>query len=203
MTPRRFFLVASVLAPLALVAAPGCSSTSNPTSRVALFSQLGNSTAHPQDQCKLTFGDWVNVGSVGNNKVPGSPTAPINDGDTDQGHNIHVTACSVSAGGDGFDVNVSVTVDGAGAFTVNGHFTKTGPNTGINVVFSRGDTGTFTEGANIPPGDPGCTADFPRPEMGVEAGRIWAHVLCPNETLQSQNRVCQGEAEFRFENCSQ
>jgi len=196
MSPSRFLLPVMAMAPFAMAAlTPGCSSNSSPTPRVALFSQLGNSTAHPQAECKLTFADWVDVGSVGDNKVPGSSTTPVDDGGQDQGHNIHVTACSVTGEGDGFLVNVSVTVDGQGAFTVNGHFGKTGTQTGIQAVFSRGDTGTFTESD--------CTADYPRQEMGVEAGRIWAQVHCPNEVFASQGRTCQGFAEFRFENCTQ
>jgi hypothetical protein len=199
MSPTRFLVPALALATTAIATMPGCSSSSSPTPRVALFAQLGASVDHPQDVCKQTFGDWVTVGSIGDNKLPGASTAPVNDGDSDQGHHISVTACSVTGDNGGFLVNVSVTVQGVGAFTVNGHFNAGTTNTGIQAVFSRGDTGTFTESD--------CTADFKRdgndaPEMGVAGGRVWATVYCPNETLQAQGRVCKGQAEFRFENCS-
>jgi hypothetical protein len=190
------------LATLALVAAlaPACSSAAIPPFKVALYSQLGNSTDHPATQCQLTYTEWLNVGAVGAGQTPGALTVPVTDGDTDQGRAISVPICSVVAAGDGYDVNVSVKVGGSagGSFSVNGHFTGAGTQTNIQAVFQRGDTGAFKEND--------CQATLgtaARPEMGIAPGRVWAMIECPNVILSNSARVCRAAAEFRFENCSQ
>ena len=201
MTPSRNLLRAVVVAtaPLALVLASsaGCSDKTNPTSRVALFSQLGTSNAHPQAQCQLgPLHDWVTVGQLGPNRLPGDPTVPVNDGDPWNGQTIHITACSIVPSGGGFIVNASVTQDGQGSFTVNTVNTPLaaqGPVTGIQAIFARGDTGSFRQD--------NCTVTFPRPEMGVKAGAVWGQIDCPDVVYPGQNRTCAAAAEFRFENC--
>lgn len=197
MTPSRIFLPACLLAPLALVVASGCSSKTNPTSRVAVYTEFGNGT-HSQDECRLgPKVQWASIGQLGPNRQPGDPTVPVNDGDAWQGHSVHIQACSVIADGNGFQVNVSATIEGAegGTVSFNGKFLPAQDNASIMGVFSRQDTGQFV--------DPACTAKFDRPEMGVKAGAVWASLDCPNAANKGQNRVCAGSAEIRFENCDQ
>ncbi len=203
MTPSRTFLsplAASVLVCLvagSVVAATGCGTKTNPTSHVAVQSTLGNSTAHPQAQCQLGSQlPWVNIGVLGSSKIPGDNSTVVNDGDAWQGQNVHVTACSVLQSGTNYDVHVSVTQDGQGSFSVNTvgtPITYPGPVSGIQAIFQRGDTGSFRQDD--------CTLSFPRPEMGLKGGAIWAQVDCPNVVFSGQNRTCSGSAEFRFENC--
>jgi hypothetical protein len=190
----RVVLLSVLVTGLVSTAWLGCSSDAGPSARVALFSQVGNGT-HTQDECKLgAFQDWVNVGHVGDNKLPGDQTAPVNTGDAWEGHTVTATACNVTGEGDGFQVNVSVTLEGIGSFTANGHFTASQPVTPVQGVFQRQDTGSFSQSD--------CTATYPRPEMGVAGGRVWAYIDCPNTKLPAQNRTCAAHAEFRFENCT-
>lgn len=200
MTPSRSFLstLAAVVAiPAAVLAVPGCGDKTNPTSHVAIQSTLGNTTAHPQAECQLGSQlPWVNIGVLGSSKIPGSNSQIVNDGDSWQGQAVHVTACSVLQNGSNYEVHVSVTQDGQGSFTVNTvntPITFPGPVSGIQVIFARGDTGSFRQDD--------CTLTFPRDEMGVKGGAIWAQVECPNAVFSGQHRTCGGSAEFRFENC--
>ncbi len=200
MTPSRIFLstlAAVAFSSTAVLSLPGCGSKSNPVSHVALQSTLGNSPDHPQAQCQLgSQGPWLNVGVVGSSKIPGSNSTIVNDGDVWAGQTVHITACSVLQSGANYEVHVSVTQDGTGSFTVNTVNTPVsapGPVSGIQVIFARGDTGTFRQND--------CTLSFPRDEMGVKGGAIWAQVDCPNVVFGSQNRTCAASAEFRFENC--
>jgi hypothetical protein len=191
MRPSR--IVVPVIAALACVVWMGCSSNTNPTARIAVLSQVGQGT-HTPNECQLgPFADWVTVGKVGDARIPGDPTTAVNSGDVWAGHTVTATACNVSHDGDGFQVNVSVTVDGQGSFTVNGHFTKSPPFT-AETIFQRGDTGSFKQ--------EDCAVTYPREEMGIDGGRVWAHVDCPNIVFPGQHRTCAGTAEFRFENCT-
>jgi hypothetical protein len=199
MISSRFVLSAALASIAALVAAPGCSSE-DPVSRVAIYSELGDSAAHPHGECQLAKAPWLVVGAVGNGKSTSlDATTPINDGD--QG--VHITACSVVAEGNGFRVNVSVRLDGSngGALAVDGHLNSDRSQSSVRAVFSRSDTGAFSQS--------NCTATFTRdgenaPEMGVAGGRVWANVNCPDAELTTQGtRVCGANAEFRFENCSE
>ncbi len=200
MTTSRTFLstlAATVAVSAGVLAVPGCGDKTNPTAHVALTSNLGNTADHPQAQCQLgSQQPWVNIGVLGNAKIPGQNSTVVNDGDSWQGQAVHITACSVLQNGPNYEVHVSVTQDGQGSFTVNTvstPITQGGPITGIQGIFARGDTGTFRQDD--------CTISFPRSEMGVKGGAIWAQIDCPNAVFGGQNRTCGGTAEFRFENC--
>jgi hypothetical protein len=140
------------------------------------------------------FVTWLAIGQVGDNKPPGQATVAVASGDAWDGHTVTATACSVAPSGDGFQVNVSAILDGVGALTLNGRLNAQGPIPGVQAVFTRYDTGSFSQDD--------CTATFPRPEMGIAGGRVWVHVDCQNLKLASQNRTCSGLAELRFENCT-
>jgi hypothetical protein len=193
MTTSRV-LVSAIALGVAVTAWLGCSSDKGPNARVALASNLGASQDHPQDVCKLSPAPWITIGKLGENVTPGDPTVPVNSGDAWDGHTVTATACNVTTDGDGFQVNVSVTVDGVGSFSVNGHVTTTPPVTPVQGIFQRSDTGSFRQDD--------CTITYPRPEMGVAGGRVWGRIDCPNATFSGQSRVCNAYAEFRFENCN-
>jgi hypothetical protein len=193
MTPSRV-LISAIAIGLASASWLGCSSDPGPTPRVALNSQLGSSTAHPQDVCKQSSAAWIVIGAVGDQATAGSPTVPVNSGDAWNGHTVTATTCSVGADGDGFQVDVAVTLDTVGSFTVHGHFTTTGPIPGVQGIFQRSDTGSFSQND--------CNVTFPRPEMTVAPGRVWGQIDCPDASFPAQNRICHASAEFRFENCS-
>ena len=200
MTTSRTFLsplAAVVFVSGAVLAVPGCGDKTSPTSHVAVQSTLGNTNDHPQAQCQLGSQlAWINIGVLGSSKLPGDNSTVVSDGDAWQGQSVHVTACSVLQSGANYEVHVSVTQDGQGSFTVNTvstPLTYPGPVSGVQGIFARGDTGTFRQDD--------CTLDFPRPEMGIKGGAIWAHINCPNVVFSGQNRTCGADAEFRFENC--
>ena len=203
-------LVAFALASLGLAVAPGCSSTQNAPPRVALYSTVGDSTAHPQNECKLAPTDWLDIGAIGATTAgAGDQAIPINDGDVDSasgtaatglGHTVHVSQCSVVASNGGYDVSVAVDVDNVGSFSVSGHFTGDGTQNNVHAVFSRADTGGFVEDD--------CTVDYTTADTntghpGIAPGRVWGQLKCPNATYEAQSRTCAGFAEFRFENCAQ
>src|SRR5690349_878662 len=98
MTPSRIALSAIALG-LTCASWLGCSSDAGPPARIAVFSQVGNGK-HTQDECKLgSFLDWVIVGKVGDNNIPGSATVPVNSGDAWEGHTVNATACNVTTDG--------------------------------------------------------------------------------------------------------
>jgi len=192
MTPSRV-LVWSIALGVTAASWLGCSNDSGPSARVALNSTLGSSSAHPQDVCKLSPAPWITIGAVGNQVAPGSTTVPVNNGEAWNGHTV-TADCSVTADGDGFQVQASVSVDTVGSFSVSGRFTTTGPITPVQGIFQRGDTGSFKQD--------NCTVTYPRPdEMKIAGGRVWAQIDCPDATFEAQNRICHAQAEFRFENC--
>jgi hypothetical protein len=38
--------------------------------------------------------------------------------------------------------------------------------------------------------------------MGVAAGRLWADLDCPTATDSVNEKICEGKATFKFENCA-
>jgi hypothetical protein len=120
-------------------------------------------------------------------------------------------SCKVDPSGAGFNIQLSAQVDGpsGGTFTAVGQVDSNG-GTGI--------AGGFTSAANGSFFDPNCSIDFtynmgPVPVAGspVAAGRIWAHMDCPNAVQSGTSevgadggptvRTCDGHADFLFENC--
>ena len=79
----------------------------------------------------------------------GTPTGPIpttvTDGNTQAGAAVHVN-CSVSPNGDGFNLQLTATVEGlsGGTMTVTGHVTSQG-GSGLSGTFNSSDNGTFSQ----------------------------------------------------------
>ena len=70
------------------------------------------------------------------------------------------------------------------------------PVTNIRGVFQRGDFGKFEQRD--------CTADYsPSTVAGVAGGRVWALMKCPDIVRADQDQHCEGQVQFRFENCTQ
>jgi len=168
-----------------------CSSDSPATPRIYLTSTLspGNESGVNDGTKCLVTGPWLAAGAKDQNNA----VTPVNSGD----NGVTVT-CTVAQEGDGFKVSANITQNGQGGLTVQGHFTASGQQSHIRAVFARSDTGAFQEDD--------CTADYaPNPLMGIAAGRVWGTLACPHETNDESSppHVCNGIAEFRFENCSQ
>jgi hypothetical protein len=190
---RRLAFV--VPACLALVCASACSDPAPPARRVILTATFGPGN-HTGTECPIAQTDWVDIGSFGN--PPLVPVRPVQAGG-DNGNGPVDVICSVK-GNDaaGYDVAASATLSGlsGGTVSITGHFTTTGDQPNINGVFQRQDYGQFREAD--------CTVTFTQnPNMGIAPGRVWGYLTCPNAARADQGRVCDAEAEIRFENCDQ
>ena len=190
--PLAFILPACV----AVFCAPGCSDPAPPARRVILTAQLAPGT-HSSTECPIASTEWVDIGAFGN-PAQGVPVRPVNSGEDNGNGPVDIT-CSVK-GNDatGYDVAASATLSGlsGGTVSITGHFTTTGDQASIIGVFQRSDYGQFREND--------CTVTFTENQnMGVAPGRVWGSLHCPNAGRADQNRVCDGEAQFRFENCDQ
>lgn len=180
---------------IAVFCAPGCSDAAPPSRRVILEATFGPGN-HTATECPISGTDWVDIGAFGN--PPIIPVRPVNSGEDNGNGPVDIT-CSVK-GNDaaGYEVAASATLSGlsGGTVSVTGHFTTTGEQTGLVGVFQRSDYGQFRQND--------CTVTFTdNPNMGVAPGRVWGKLLCVNAARSDQGRTCDGEAQFRFENCDQ
>ncbi|MGH7294348.1 MAG: hypothetical protein ACRELB_05420, partial [Polyangiaceae bacterium] len=146
---------------------------------------------------------WLAIG------IPGAsrPTTIV-DGGQENFATVHV-ACSVVPVGTGFDVALSVLEDNASAAGL----VITSP-AGTGAVTGSGAAGIAVDWKSntLTATQSDCTLRFtygagpvPSPTP-VSAGRIWAHVSCPQATFVSDAGApvtCDGEADFLFENCAQ
>ena len=199
---------APLLAASAVAAA--CSSTKPAAPDAFIQATVGPGPTTPNSVCHLgTVQPWLDVGTATGN----DPTR-VTDGDNQAGSTVHV-ACTVATSGSGFDINLNATQEGlqGGSITITspsgqGAVTTSG-GSGITAVFQSGQNGTFR--------DNNCTLSYEYQgstvpdQPPVAAGRIWAHISCPNAQVQGQtvqapdggteNRTCDGEADFLFEQC--
>jgi hypothetical protein len=171
--------------------------------RVFVDSTMGPGT-NPQSVCKLVTAPWLQIGT---------PTQSVDDGASQGNETVSVT-CAVQATNAGYDVQATTTLSGAtgGSITLTGHFAGSGTESGLHAAFTRGDTGTFVEND--------CTAAYSDPSGassdhgGIAPGRVWVFLHCPSAQKNSETvpnpdggvpitRTCDGEAELKFENCSQ
>lgn len=119
--------------------------------------------------------------------------------------------CAVRAVGKGYDVSVSVVVQGPGG----GSFTLDSPQ-GLGAVRVSGAQGLAASFASTQAGatyqESDCTLSFtylgqPVPDSpSVFPSRIWAHVSCPTAQPQGASDAsdtCDGEADFLFERCAE
>lgn len=175
----------------------GCSDNEALVPRVEISSSLksGNTPENNMLKCKLRADDqWVGI----RRSSPGEDQSTSVDSGTQNfdGRDVGV-ACSITANGDGFQVNANAALSGVGSVTIIGLMRPSGaaPQPGIQGSFQKGDTGNFS--------DMNCTVTFDRPGMGIGAGKVWGTLTCPLARDASQdNRTCAASAEFKFERCS-
>jgi len=154
---------------------------------------------------------------VGIGVATGSNPTRVKDGDTQSGsYQAHIT-CTVTPSGNGFDVSLNATLEGpqGGSITIQsppgqGAVTTNGAS-GVTGVFQAANSGSYREND--------CTITYtynggPVPDSPpIAAGRIWGHISCPTATDSSQTTtghdggssdvMCDGEADFLFEQCGQ
>jgi hypothetical protein len=203
LSPR---LLSIVFASSALVAiAPGCSSNSPATAQVGLVWVVEPSPT-AEGQCPVPGEDRFLIGD-------GDPNdTPVANGSSSNGTPVSVN-CTVSGNdSSGFNLFLQVAFgtgeEAPGSLIIQGHVDgTTNQQTGITGSFldniSLGGI-TLSEapstGTNA---DPGCTITYPNAGMGIASGRSWAHIDCPNAVNGNSNRDCDGNANFRFENCGE
>jgi hypothetical protein len=188
---------------LAIASSAGCGSDPPPPPRAVIDSSL-LAGANGSTQCPVDQQEFVTVGGYGDGTAA-NPASPINNGDSFGGNAVAVS-CSVTAAGAGFNVSASATLDGAtgGSISIIGTFTPTGTQNNIRGVFQSSAFGQFSENDCTFTYDPGSFGNsFDQSFMGVAAGRVWGTLHCPTVTNTTEQRVCDGEAELRFENCAQ
>ncbi len=161
--------------------------------------------------------EWARLGTA----TAGHPNTVQSDGpDANNGASV---LCVVHPQGNGFDVYANAhgpQGDGMWFVSPKGHgivTTMTSP--GISAYFINESGIGFTEDVNAsdpmgctityeydPGGSPGGVAgDVPVPTSPpIAAGRIWGHIKCPHAFDNAMpSVVCDVEADFLFENCTQ
>jgi hypothetical protein len=150
----------------------------------------------------------------------------VQDGAQYQGASVAVT-CTIHQVGGGFEISLSAIANGpgnGGSLTITSPAGQgavtTMPSSGISASFVGGGAGlAYREqvSASDPTGctityayDPsgsagGAAGDVPVPtKPPISARRIWGHIKCPKAALTEQpGIVCDAEADFMFEQCSQ
>ncbi len=202
---HHLFVLASIAAVVGATSV-GCSTPAQATPRVTFESDV-NAGAHPQAGCGKTGGSFgFTIGSFGNpqlghmNDDPNmpliDPVRPIDDGGSDQQGTVSIS-CSVTAGGDGFDVKASVQLTGAtgGAVSIFGHVLPTGDNPNVTVNLTKGGE-TFKSDTCIVRYDPAVG-------QAVAAGRIWATADCADANNAQASQLCSSHIQIRLENCAQ
>jgi hypothetical protein len=187
----------------AMFSVMGCSSNTPATPRVYIAS-----TVFPgmNGTVNCNFASTTPVIDIG------STTTSVQSGDSQNGDPVQVT-CSVTPGANmSFDINLTAQLRGQGSFYAKGNVTNdhSAPQPGITASFNLMGQG-FTEnagGAGDGAADPGCSIDFTGdainqgdPNMGVFPGRIWGNIVCPSAALSDGTKACEGDAQFKFENC--
>ncbi|MCL2777368.1 MAG: hypothetical protein FWD73_05135 [Polyangiaceae bacterium] len=196
---RRYVLAASV-ATVAIALNPGCSSDNTKAPRVTLNADVSVGT-HSSADCPDSQNGWLQIGSFGNPNLlqpdgtPANPGQPVDDGAPFAQGTASVN-CTVTAQGNGFSVAASASLTGAtgGSFVVRGFFVPGQDNSNISTSVTHIGTAYAQDG---------CTASFTTSYQGVDGGRVWAEVTCPNAQAPTVQRTCQTVTQFRFENCNQ
>jgi hypothetical protein len=157
--------------------------------------------------------EWLQIGQA----VAGHPNT-VQDGGQDRNANVSVS-CTVHPQGSGFDVELSAVEAGpqGGSLTITSPqgqgIVTTATSSGISASFVvpggmvfRAQGGCTITYQYDPGGSVGGVAgDSPVPtNPPITAGRIWGHIKCPNATATAQSMlVCDAEADFMFEQCTQ
>ena len=201
---HHLFAIASIASVIGATSA-GCSDPAQATPRVTFDSQV-TAGSHPQAGCGKT-GTWFTIGSFGNPQLghmnpddPASPlidpVRPVDDGASDQQGTVSIS-CSVTAGGDGFDVKATVQLTGAtgGSVSMIGHVTPAGDSPNVTVNLTKGGE-TFKSSACIVRFDPAVG-------QAVAAGRIWGTADCADASNDVSQQLCTSHVQIRLENCAQ
>jgi hypothetical protein len=144
----------------------------------------------------------------------GTQPTTVPDGGSQAGAQVTVS-CTVHPDSGGYDIDLSAELVGQGAISV--HSTGSGTVTasggmGLTATFAKSLGGS---GHSYTASD--CTLTYmynrgPVPNMmPIASGRIWAHVSCLDAQAMTDNvidggtvpEVCDAEADFLFENCSE
>jgi hypothetical protein len=186
--------------------APGCSSSAPATPQAGIV-WVVEPGANSSALCPVGGEDTWTIGGGGTSDTT------VADNGSSNGVPVSVQ-CSVS-GNDSSGYNLFLTADygtNEGALTITGHVDGT-TNAQLNITgtfddnLPSGMTANLVEGPSDDGGvNTGCTITYPRTGngmMGVAPGRIWAHIDCPTATDATRARVCDANADFRFENCNQ
>jgi hypothetical protein len=196
----------------ASAAAVACSSNQTPVPEAFIAATVGVGPESNSKVCNFgTVQTWLDVGtSVGGQDTPNTQS----DNSNESGSTVSV-ACTVSASGAGFDVDLVVSQGGlqGGSVTITsppgtGAVTMSG-GTGITGVFESESYGKYRE--------TDCTIAFTyngqpiTSQPPIAAGRIWGHLSCPTAQISGQTVMvdggtqmvqCDAEADFLFEQCS-
>jgi len=173
------------------VASAACSEKAPIIQRVYLDTIM-KPGSNPAQKCQVGSGAWLRIGEAADKAVE--------DGASYDNGAVTVQ-CRVVPEGDAFSVNLTTQLKGAGdekngSVTIEGRFRADGKQEGIRATFANGQYGSFVQDD--------CTVEYTGgTPQGVAAGRVWGVITCPKITNDSQDRVCEGTGEFKFENCSQ
>jgi hypothetical protein len=199
----------ALLPSLALVSASafflvGCKGAQDAIPRCAIDSELGagDTTMDGPAMCPEGTGlSWVQIGA--------GTGSPISSGTSYEGANVTVN-CSVHPNGSNFDVTLSGVLAGQGSISIamaSVNSDTTMVSTPVRAAFESTNGGDYVEsdctwdfGGQSTDLNPGNVAGNP---LGIEAGRIWGNITCPNAFNSESNYTCLAQAELRFENCGQ
>jgi hypothetical protein len=138
---------------------------------------------------------WVNIG-----------TDDSETGAAVNGTNGVTVTCTVSPSGSGFQVTASAG-NATSALVIRGLLSPTAGATTEQPNITASFTSTL---GSYSSGGPTCTVDFNANSsetngtgvMGVAAGRVWGNITCQSlSAANGQQSVCEGVAEFKFEDC--
>jgi hypothetical protein len=168
-------------------------------------------TAYVNTTATCSGGGGAPITRIGEVVSAGLPeTSP--DGTLVNGHPINII-CTVSAGGNGYSLNLFANDNANGNTSISGSATTSG-GSNLTGTFITGVTGTVYESSD-------CTLSFmfngesslPNNAVGLSPGLVWGHVSCPDAAAQGMaqtgedggttSATCDLESDFLFENCSQ
>jgi hypothetical protein len=208
--PLRILRFACWPALAASGAVAACSNSSPPPADAFVNATISPTAADPAICNTGSQTPMLQIGTA----TAGSPTR-VNDGDTQNGAQKVQVSCTVTPSGGGFDIKLQATESGAGTLIITsppgqGAVTNQGGQN-ITGVWESQDNGTYRESD--------CTLSYTYNGAPVSisppiaAGRIWAHISCPNAQLGGVTKqlpdggttdvTCDNEADFLFENCAQ
>jgi hypothetical protein len=135
----------------------------------------------------------------------GSTTNPNEPSTVPDGTGTVAVECTVSPGGDGFDLTLGAGGPNGGRVTINGHVTTKGGT--VRATFANNNYGAFQADTCT------LTYDFNRnpvpSNQAISAGEIFGHIECPGAVDQggTQNAdgtavACDASADFLFSNCA-